>query len=149
MKICIVSSAGGHLTQLLLLEEVWRKRDHFFVTVRKYAVDVLHEHSVVYITDWANRRNPVKLVKVTVQCLRILLTERPDVVLSTGAALGCVMCILGKLLGAKIVWVDTISHVDTLTLSGKIVRHFADVFLVQWAELSRKYDRVLYVGSVV
>ena len=149
MKICLASSSGGHLTQLVLLKDVWEERDHFFVTLRDYAADELREHSAVYTVDWANRRHPVKLLKLTVRCLRILLKERPDVVLSTGAAVGCLICILGKMVRKKVIWVDTISHVDRLTLSGKIVRHFADVFLVQWPELAQKYKRVEYAGAVI
>jgi len=149
MKICLVSSSGGHLSQLICLKEVWGQREHFFVTLRNYAADELREHSRVYIVDWANRRHPVKLLKLAIQCLVILLQERPDVILSTGAAVGCLICILGKLLGNKIIWIDTLSHVDRLTLSGNIIRHFADLFLVQWPELAQKYKQAEYVGAIV
>lgn len=119
------------------------------MTLRDYAADELSEHSLAYVVDWANRRHPIKLIKLASQCLTILLRERPHVILSTGAAVGCLMCVFGKLLGKKIIWVDTISHVDRLTLSGRIVRLFADVFLVQWPELAQKYRHAEYVGSVI
>jgi UDP-N-acetylglucosamine:LPS N-acetylglucosamine transferase len=149
LKICLVASSGGHLTQLVLLKDVWGEREHFFVTLRNYAVDELRKHSQVYIVDWANRRHPAKLLKLSIQCLKILLKERPNVILSTGAAVGCLMCALGKLLGKKVIWVDTLSHVDFLTLSGNIVRQFADVFLVQWPDLAQKYRHAVYLGSVI
>ena len=149
MKICLAASSGGHLTQLILLKGVWGENDHFFVTLRDYAAGELREHSVVYIVDWANRQHPFKLLKLAVRCLRILLKERPDVILSTGAAVGCLMCVLGKLLGKKVIWVETVSNVNALSLSGNIVRHFADLFLVQWPELAQKYKGVEYVGAVI
>jgi UDP-N-acetylglucosamine:LPS N-acetylglucosamine transferase len=149
LKICLVSSSGGHLNQLLLLKDIWQQRDHFFVTLRDYVVDELREHSSVYVLEWANRNHPVKLLKLVIRCLAILLRERPDVILSTGAAVGCLMCVVGKSLGKKVIWVDTVSHVESLTLSGKIVRHFADVFLVQWPELEQKYRDTEYVGSII
>ena len=149
MKLCLVASSGGHLTQLFLLKDVWEERGHFFVTLRDYAAEELRLHSTVYIINWANRRHPVKLLMLGIHCLKILLKEQPDVILSTGAAVGCIMCIIGKFLGKKVVWVDTISHVERLTLSGNVVRHFADLFLVQWPELAEKYKHVKYVGSVI
>jgi len=82
-------------------------------------------------------------------CARILRRARPDVVLSTGAAAGCMCCFLGKLLGARVVWVDSITNVNRLSLSGWLVRHIADLFLVQWAELTQKYPGVEYVGTIV
>ena len=82
-------------------------------------------------------------------CVYIMLKERPDVVISTGAAVGCILCLLAKAMGKKAVWVDTISHVDRITLSGKIIMRFADVFLVQWPELAERYKRARYVGSVL
>jgi len=71
------------------------------------------------------------------------------VILSTGAAPGCVCCFLGKLMGAKIVWVDSITNVGRLSLSGWLVRYIADLFIVQWAELAQKYRGTEYVGTIV
>ena len=83
------------------------------------------------------------------QCLWILLKERPDVVISTGAAVGCILCLLAKLAGKKIVWIDTVSHVEHLTLSGRIIRPLADLFLVQWPALAKRYPKTKYVGAVI
>ena len=137
------------MTQLLLLNDVWLERDHFFVTLRDYAADELSKHSKVYVVEWANRQRPLKLLKLAIQCLKILIKEKPQVILSTGAAVGCLMCIVGKLLGKKTIWVDTISRVNGLTLSGGIVRYFADLFLVQWPELAKKYGQAEYSGAVI
>jgi UDP-N-acetylglucosamine:LPS N-acetylglucosamine transferase len=81
--------------------------------------------------------------------LKVVLRERPDVVISTGAAVGCIVCFLGKLLGAKVVWIDSITNVERISLSGRMVRYIADLFLVQWPELAKRYDNVEYVGVVI
>jgi len=79
----------------------------------------------------------------------VILHERPNVVISTGAAVGCIMCFLGKLLGAKVVWVDSIANVGWVSLSGRMVRHIADLFFVQWPEIAEQYSNVEYVGAVI
>lgn len=96
-----------------------------------------------------NRRHPFRLLGVFIRCLVIVLRERPDIVISTGAAPGCLMCFLGKLSGAKVVWLDSITNVEQLSLSGRLIRPFADLFLVQWPDLARRYSNVEYVGAVI
>lgn len=149
MKICLAASTGGHLTQLLLLAPVWEGRPHFFVTPGISVGEQVRNNAKAYVVTKADYQHPYRLLVMLAQCSRIMLRERPDVVLSTGAAIGCVLCILAKLCRKKVIWVDTVSHVDRLTLSGNIVRHFADLFLVQWPDLAEKYKQAKYVGSVL
>jgi beta-1,4-N-acetylglucosaminyltransferase len=62
---------------------------------------------------------------------------------------GCITCLLGKIVGAKVVWIDSITNVEHISLSGRVVRYIADLFLVQWSELAEQYTNVEYVGAVV
>ena len=149
MKICLAASAGGHLTQLLQLRHVWENRSHFYITNNKSAVEILGDHSKVYLVSWGNRRHPFLIAKLIYQCMRIIFKERPDVLLTTGAASGCILAFMTKLTGGKVIWIDTISHVDYLTMSGRLIRPFADMFLVQWPELVEKYPGVTYVGALI
>jgi UDP-N-acetylglucosamine:LPS N-acetylglucosamine transferase len=77
------------------------------------------------------------------------LRERPGVVISTGAAVGCIVCFLAKTTGAEIVWIDSITNIERLSLSGRMVRYIASLFLVQWPELAAQYRNVEYVGEVI
>ena len=63
--------------------------------------------------------------------------------------MGCIACYLGKLLGARVIWVDSITNVERLSLSGRLVRYIADLFLVQWPELAERYRNVEYVGELI
>ena len=59
------------------------------------------------------------------------------------------VCIVAKMLGARIVWVDSIANVERLSMSGAMVRYFADLFVTQWPELTKKYKNVEYVGTLI
>ena len=83
------------------------------------------------------------------KCIHAVFKERPDVLISTGAAAGCMACYLGKILGAKVIWVDSIANVKHLSLSGRMVRYIADMFLVQWPELVNQYKNVEYAGTLI
>jgi UDP-N-acetylglucosamine:LPS N-acetylglucosamine transferase len=149
MKVCLTASAGGHLSQLLKLGSAWSGKETFWITTTKVVRDSLEGWGTVYIVGECNRQHPLRVMVVFFHLLRILRRERPDVVISTGAAPGCMVAVLGHLLGAKVIWLDSITNVSRLSLSGRLVRPFADLFLVQWPELARKYRGVEYVGAVI
>jgi UDP-N-acetylglucosamine:LPS N-acetylglucosamine transferase len=149
LKICLAASAGGHLTQLLKLAQSWEGHDVFFVTTGNAVANELQKRGKVYIVGECNRSMPLKTLRILWRCLKIVRKERPDVILSTGAAAGCMLCFLGKLCGAQVIWMDSITNTEKLSLSGRMVRHIANLFLVQWPQLAAKYKNVEYVGSVI
>lgn len=149
LRLCLVASAGGHLSQLLRLKDCWNRYDSIYLTTSDIVRKGLQQFGKVYILDECNREHPLKVVFILMRCMNIILHERPNVVISTGAAVGCIMCCIGKLLGAKAVWIDSITNVEKISLSGRMIRHIADLFLVQWPELVEKYNNVEYVGAVI
>jgi len=149
LRICLAASAGGHISQLLKLAESWNGYETFCVTTTEVVRDKLSRFGEVYVVGECNREHPIRIISVLLRCIRIVLRQRPDVVISTGAAAGCMLCFLGKMLGAKVVWIDSITNVERLSLSGRMVRYIADLFLVQWPELAGRYKRVEFVGAVI
>jgi UDP-N-acetylglucosamine:LPS N-acetylglucosamine transferase len=149
MRICLAASAGGHTSQLLKLAESWNGYETFCVTTTEVVRDKLSKFGGVYVVGECNRQQPLRVVKVLLRCIRIAFRERPDVVISTGAAAGCILCFLCKMYGAKVVWIDSVTNVERISLSGRMVRHIADLFLVQWPELASRYKRVEYVGAII
>ncbi len=148
-KICLAASAGGHLTQLLKVSGCVKGRDVFAVTTSDTVRRTLTGMGEVYVVGECNRDHPLRVLAVLLRCIRIVLRERPAVVISTGAAHGCLLCFLGKITGAKVIWMDSITNVDRISLSGRMVRFIADLFLVQWPELAQRYRGVEYIGSVI
>ena len=149
LKICLAASSGGHLTELEKLSDSWKLYETFFVTTVPVVRDNLQTSGNIYIVGECNRQHPIKVLKVFLRCLRITLKEKPNVVISTGAAAGCIICFLAKLSGADIIWIDSITNVEKISLSGRMVRYIADLFLVQWPELTQKYDNVEFIGAVI
>jgi UDP-N-acetylglucosamine:LPS N-acetylglucosamine transferase len=148
-KMCLAVSAGGHASQLLKLEPCWEGRECFSVTTSRAVEEQLARFGRVYVVSESNRTRPLTTLRVLVSCVRIILRERPDFVISTGAAVGCIAGFVAKLVGAKIIWVDSIANVDKLSLSARLIRPFADLILTQWPDVALKYKAVEYVGHVV
>ena len=149
MKVCLVASAGGHLNQLLRVKNSWNGYDVFCITTSDTVREKLQIYRKIYIVGESNRQYPIRVMKVFLRCIKVILRERPDVLISTGASAGCIACFLGKLLGARVIWIDSITNVERISLSGRMVRYIADLFLVQWKELAEQYSNVEYLGTVI
>jgi UDP-N-acetylglucosamine:LPS N-acetylglucosamine transferase len=146
----LAASAGGHLSQLLKVASGWQEYETFFVTTKNEVEEELQKkYGKVYVVGECNRQHPLKVLLVFARCARLIFKERPAVVISTGAAAGCIVCFLAKLFGAKIIWIDSITNVERISLSGRMVRYIADLFLVQWPELTTKYKNVEYLGAII
>jgi len=101
-----------------------------------------------YAVNDATRWSPLGILLQAVRVLRIVLRERPDVVLSTGAAPGCLAVVFGSLLGARTIWLDSIANVERLSVSGRLVRRFVDLWLTQWPHLASEHGPE-YAGRVL
>ena len=102
-----------------------------------------------YVIGECNRHQPWQAVKTAYRSVQVVLKERPDVVISTGSFPLALFCIVSRLLGSKIVWIDSISQIDGLSMSGRLIRPFADLFFVQWPELENSYPGTRYEGELV
>jgi UDP-N-acetylglucosamine:LPS N-acetylglucosamine transferase len=133
----------------LKLADSWAGLETVYITTTEVPRNKLSKFGRIYVVGECNRQHPWRVIKVLLRCIRIIFREKPDVVISTGAAVGCIVCFLQWVTGGKIVWIDSIANVEKLSLSGRMVRPIADLFLTQWPELTSRYDKVKYVGAVV
>lgn len=149
LRIALVASSGGHLSQLLKLGDAWQGRDVFYVVTTDVVKQKLGEGKRVYVAGECNREHPLRVMKSLWRCLDAIRRERPAVVLSTGAAIGCLCCFIGRLFGAKVIWVDSITNVEHMSLSGRMVRHIANLCIVQWPDLVQTYPGAEYRGNII
>ncbi|MBW8015855.1 MAG: hypothetical protein FVQ82_06680 [Planctomycetes bacterium] len=148
-KICLAASAGGHLTQLLKMVESWEGYEAVYVSTSQVAASKLAQLGKTYIVGECNRQHIIECLKVFMRCIFVAVKERPDYVLSTGAAPGFFVCMTAKLFGARIIWVDSIANVKKLSMSGRLIRPFADLFLTQWPELQDSTKGIEYQGGII
>jgi UDP-N-acetylglucosamine:LPS N-acetylglucosamine transferase len=133
-KVLAVSSGGGHWVQLLRVADAFQNCDVTFVTTHASYRSQVARYKFHAVSD-SSRSDKLGLIKTVAQLARIVCTERPDIVVSTGAAPGYVALRLARLIGSKTVWLDSIANVDQLSLSGKKIGRYADLWLTQWPHL--------------
>ena len=146
-RVLAVASAGGHWVQLHRLRPAFDVHDVAYVTTNAgYRTDVPSQR--FYAVNDASVWDKIGLVKMALRVFVIVLRERPDVVLSTGAACGYFAVLAGKFLGARTIWVDSIANIEHISLAGRWARRYADLWLTQWPHLASA-DGPCFVGAVL
>lgn len=146
-KILAISSGGGHWIELLRLRPAFAGHFVVYATVSEAYRAHIGNAPLRVISD-ATRWDRIGLMRTSAQVLRLLLEERPDVVVSTGALPGFFGVVLGKRLGAKTIWLDSLANVEELSMSGQKVAPHADLWLTQWEDLAYP-GGPRYAGSVL
>lgn len=149
MKICFVASSGGHLEQIMKLNDLMERYNGFIITEKtQYSA---HSDIKTYFINQVNRENlkdMIKMFKIFIDTFRILKRENPDIIISTGALSTIPACVLGKLMKRKIVFIESFAKIEKPSLTGKLVYKFADLFIIQWESLKKYYPNAVFKGGI-
>jgi len=148
VRLLMVCSSGGHLSQLHVLEDWWRRHDTHWVTFgTDHARALLADEPVT----WAHHpttRNVPNLVRNVGLALRTLRRLRPDLVVSTGAGVALPFFLMAKLLRIPTAYLEVYDRIETPTLTGRLCAPLSDVFMLQWEEQRASYPQGVLVGQV-
>lgn len=137
-RVCWAYSPGGHLAELERATEGIRFEDCFHITFSGGREPAMGDFRLYRVAH--PRRSPWRALFATWQTLRIMLRERPALVISTGADVAVPSIVLGKVLGATVIYVES-SATLTPSLSGRLAYPFADLFIVPWPEKLGAFPR--------
>ena len=155
LKLVVGASAGGHANELIRLLDVaegglWPIDVEAYVTTMQLAAEAFARRGrPVHIIGEGDRKKPLRSVAVLARAGALAIRLRPDVVVTTGSMPLAFFAMCAKLLGARVVWIDSVAQIEDLSLSGRAMRHVADLFLVQWPEVAARYPGAEYAGEVL
>lgn len=165
--IFFACSEGGHFAQMMALKELFGKYLSVFVTDNYRATKDLpalkEVQTIEYVggvadsrkknagnshndSRWTYMRGYLKLFG---QCMKVLKNYRPKVIVSTGSNVAVPLFWFGKLMGCKLIFIETRAHVYNKSLTGKLVGCISDVVIVQWKEMLNVYKNAEYYGVLV
>lgn len=160
MKICLVCAPGGHLTEMLRLNEAFVSNETFLITYNEKFSNLPQNIKKTYFIKNVLVNNVginglkkkfligFQILLLAIHELKIFLIEWPDVVISTGSEIAIPIFYFAKLFGRKVIYIESLCRVQDLSGTGKIVRPISDLFLVQWENLTKKYKNTLYKGNL-
>ena len=146
MKLCLISSSGGHYEELLMLKPLEEKYDLFWVTEK-----VGYQSAVDYYLAQTGLKDGLMFLKMLWNCIKtvfIWIKERPQAVVTTGSMVALPACFLAKIFGKKVIFIETFARVQDCTRAGKLAYKIADLFIYQWESLEKFYPEGVYGGSI-
>jgi len=147
MKVCIVASCGGHLTEVRALMPAYASFQHFYV-LNDYVLLPTDMIGNTYFI--AHSERDLKFFINLLEAFKILWKERPNVILSTGAGPAVPFALVGRFLfNCRIVFVETITCIDKPSITGRIMHCLAHDFFYQWESLRKFFPRGRFGGSLL
>lgn len=152
-KVLFISSTGGHLAELMQLEPLFEKYDYHIITEKDKTNEHLKEkykEKIDYLPYGTRSKLITYIFKYFYLCLKtvyLYFKIHPRVIVTTGTHTAGPMCYLGKMLGSKIVYIETFANINKKTATGKLIYPIADLFIVQWKEMLKLYPKAVYGGN--
>lgn len=153
-RVLFVSSTGGHFDEMMQLKKMFSKYDYYIITEKTKStlslVDKYH-HRVNYLVYGTKDKwliYPFKLLFNSFKSLILYFKIRPEVIITTGAHTAGPICCIGKIFGSKIIYIESFANMETKTITGRLIYHFADLFIVQWESMLKLYPKAVYGGWI-
>lgn len=150
LKIAFIASAGGHLEEIERLKRVEKKYDSFLITEagefsktnfckKKYYLSQMNRRQLAFLP---------KFIALFIRSFTILIREKPDFIITTGALIAYPFCVWAKLMGIKVVYVESFARVKRPSLTGRLLYNFSDLFIVQWEDMLKLYPKSVLGGGI-
>ena len=141
-----IASVGGHWVELLRLLPAFEGMEIVFVSTQESLSSTVTGKKFYCIED-CSRWNKFKLFNTFYGILKIVSREKPDVIITTGAAPGLLGLLAGRMLSSKTIWIDSVANAEKLSLSGQIALKFAHKIYTQWPDLAD--HKIVYAGNIL
>ena len=153
-RVLFIASTGGHLNELLQLEDMFSFYDYTLITEKTKSNMYLKEkypgkvHFLIYGTKHHFLVYPFKFIINCFKSLFYYIKYRPDYIITTGVHTSVPMCYIGKIFGSRIIYIETFANMVTKTVTGKIVYPVSDLFVVQWESMKKLYPNSTFGGWI-
>ena len=144
-KVLFISSTGGHLSEMMQLKKMFKDYDYHIITEKtKSNISMKNKYKdrinfLVYGTKDHMLTYPFKLIYNCFKSLFLYLRIHPDYIITTGAHTAGPMCLIGKIFGSKVIYIETFANINTKTITGRFLYPVADRFIVQWPSMTKIY----------
>lgn len=143
----LVCSTGGHFRLMQQLQPFWNTHERVWITFRNPNTEAILAGERVYWACSPTNRNLPNLIRNFLLALQLVFRERPRLIVSTGAGVAVPFVIVAKLLGSQTVFIESITRVEQLSLSARLVLPFIDDLYVQWPQLQARYPKAELTNS--
>ncbi|MEO1349017.1 MAG: PssD/Cps14F family polysaccharide biosynthesis glycosyltransferase [Cyanobacteria bacterium J06635_15] len=148
MKLMLVCTSGGHFATMKSLERFWSQHERVWVTDFKEDTRTLTATEKVHWLPYQAPRDIAAFALNLPKAIKLVWSEKPDLIVSTGASIAVNFALAAKLTGKDFTFIESLSRSKELSLSGKLIYPICNELYVQWPSLSQKYDKAVFAGHV-
>ena len=154
MKVLFISSTGGHLSEMMQLKSMFKNCNYYIITEKtKTNISLKKKYKkkisfLVYGTKDHMLVYPFKLLYNSFKSLFLYLKIKPDYIITTGAHTAGPMCLIGKIFGSRIIYIETFANISTKTITGRLLYPVSDLFVVQWEDMKELYPNSVVGGWI-
>lgn len=149
-KICFIASSGGHLEEISRLKSIENTNQGFLITERSlFTADKFTDKQ--YYVPQTNRKEILFIFKflfLFLKAYKIIHIEKPEYIITTGALIAYPFCMIGKLFGCRLIYIESFARVNKASLTGKLLYKHADLFIVQWEDMLEIYPKAVLGGGI-
>ena len=149
VDVLVVCSSGGHLFDAVAISSAWSRHSRAWVSFDKADVHSLLRGERLYIAHGPTNRNIPNFLRNLRRASRVVGETSPRVIVTTGAGVGVPFAWLGRLRGARVIYVECAGRVDRPSLSARLIAPIAARVYAQWPELAADWRGARYAGNVL
>jgi len=130
---------------MMQLKKMFKDYDYHIITEKtKSNISMRNKYKdrinfLVYGTKDHMLTYPFKLIYNCFKSLFLYFRIHPDYIITTGAHTAGPMCLIGKIFGSKVIYIETFANINTKTITGRLLYPVADRFIVQWPSMTKIY----------
>ena len=133
-----------------MLKPLMEKYDSFVITEKtNYSAETKGEK--IYYLNQVNRKEKNfiwTMIQNVWKSIGIYRKEKPDVIICTGVLAMIPICMISKMMGKELIYIESFAKVTSPTETGKLLYKFADRFYVQWESMLKFYPKAVYLGGI-
>ena len=141
MNLMLISSTGGHFRTLIDIQAFWTNKQRSWVTLKSKSTESILQAEKVYWAFGPTNRSIKNFFKNLFFAWEVITKEHPKIIITTGAGVAVPFVILGKLMGSQIIFIESITRVEDLSLSAKLLLPVIGRLYVRWPQLQTKYPK--------
>lgn len=148
--LCIVTSKGGHLSQILKLQKLFKDINHYWITFKSKDVSYYLKREKKFYAHYPETRHLPNAILNLYLAWKIFKKHPPNFIISSGAGIAIPFLIIGKVFfGSKLIYIESYDYIAYPSLTGKIAYKFVDLFIIQHTIQKKWYPNAKYWGSLL
>ena len=143
IEILIISSCGGHLTEILDLKSSYKNYDHLFCINKKISLSKYLADKTIFIKH--SERDLWSFFNI-IEAFKILIFHKPKILISTGAGPALIFAIVNKLTNnSRFIYIETLASINKPSLTGRLIYHLVDHFIIRWKNLYKFFPKATLI----